>query len=106
VQHGQAVLVGALVAVAARALLPGGWVRAERSAATCLAGALAGMVADEYAGGGWWLGAVVRLGWLVHLAGDGCTEQGVPAWWRLVRGAAVADGRTVAAVADPHRHTR
>jgi membrane-bound metal-dependent hydrolase YbcI (DUF457 family) len=44
-------------------------------------------VVEVYQAGGWWLGLVVATGWLTHLAGDACTEQGVPLWWPLrVRG--------------------
>jgi membrane-bound metal-dependent hydrolase YbcI (DUF457 family) len=109
--HGPTVLVAAMAMLAAQAVLPetrvrpvDRWRRQARAARSRIAtailrpigraarrtkraalvwplGAAAAATAEAYHAGGWWLGPVITAGWYVHLAGDACTEQGVPLWW-------------------------
>jgi membrane-bound metal-dependent hydrolase YbcI (DUF457 family) len=51
-----------------------------------LAGALAAAVTVLLGLGGWWLGVAVGFGCAAHLAGDSCTNSGVPVFWPVKLG--------------------
>jgi Predicted membrane-bound metal-dependent hydrolase (DUF457). len=85
VPYGSAILVGVLVAFAAQALIhparPGRLRRTRKSVHAWLIGWAAGLIVAVTHAGGWWLGPIVAAGWLIHLAGDACSVQGVPLFW-------------------------
>lgn len=81
VPYGSAVLLTVLVAAAVQAMAPARVRRWRRHRYAWVAGLAAGLAAALAHAGGWWLGPVVAAGWLIHLAGDACSVQGVPLWW-------------------------
>jgi membrane-bound metal-dependent hydrolase YbcI (DUF457 family) len=111
VPYGPAILLGVMVAFASQAILPAPKVKlgsrylrdarlngttfgvptvravrrtsrlVRRALLVWTVGAMAGLAAAATGSGGWWLGPIVGLGWLTHLAGDMCSVQGVPLWW-------------------------